>query len=210
MNINKLIVVVLLSFSFYNCKVTKGVENPKVKKAINLQKEVIDHPLFKKILLELEQEGAIDWSEGRTSSIQEDLSNYESNTHWLLEQFKKKRGYHKDVVFLWRKFNPFSKTKAATYPCKDSTKLNKWRLKRDKYSILNTLIHERVHSFCHIHPRNKQTKRENLCDAAYIAGDLSEAIISNKMGIKERRMSLPICPALIQKIDDYELVKIIK
>jgi hypothetical protein len=55
-----------------------------------------------------------------------------------------------------------------------------------------------------------QTRPTNKCDAAYIAGDLAEVIILYRMGIKERKMDEPICPALLKKIEAYKLINIIK
>ncbi|QTD38108.1 hypothetical protein JL193_02035 [Polaribacter batillariae] len=202
------ILLLLLSLTLYNCSVTKGIENKTVKNAISLQEDVINNPFFKKILLELEVTNDIDWSEGRTSFIKEDLNDYQSNTHWLIDKYETKGGYDKNAVFLWRKFNPWSSTTAVTTKCVEKTKLNKWKLKRDKYSILNTLIHERVHSFCQVHPNGKQTRVANVCDASYVAGDLAEILILNKMGVKERKMNKPICPALKKKIDEYNLIMI--
>lgn len=200
--------ILILSLNLYSCSVTKGMENETVKNAIDLQKDVINNPLFKKILLELEASNDIDWSEGRTNFIKENLSDYQSNTHWLIEKYETKGVYDENSVFLWRKFNPWSSTTAVTTQCVEKTKLNKWKLKRDKYSILNTLIHERVHSFCQVHPNGKQTREANVCDASYVAGDLAEVLILKKMGIKEREMNKPICPALKKKIEEYDLITI--
>jgi hypothetical protein len=71
--------------------------------------------------------------------------------------------------------------------------------------LLNTLIHERVHSFCQIHI-SEQTRNANQCDASYIAGDLAEALILHKMGLTEREMDKPICPALLKKMIEYQLI----
>ncbi|MFC7443696.1 hypothetical protein C7H62_0237 [Mesoflavibacter sp. HG96] len=199
---------IIISGLFFGCSVTKGIKNETVKKAINLQDEVIKNPLFKKIILELEATNDIDWSEGRTNFIKEDIAEYKSYTHWLIEKYESKGVYDENSVFLWRKFNPFSSTTAVTTQCVETTKLNKWKLKRDEYSILNTLIHERVHSFCQVHPNGKQTRDANVCDASYVAGDLAEILVLNQMGIKERVMNKPICPALKKKVEEYNLIEI--
>lgn len=200
--------LILIAILLFSCVTTKGVKNQTVKEAIELQSDVVNDPLFNKILKELESDGAIDWNEGRTNFVNENLSDYKSNIDWLIEKYKSEGAYPSNSVFLWRKWNPFSSTTAVTTQCVETTKLNKWKLNRDKYSILNTLIHERVHSFCLVHPSGKQTRQANMCDASYIVGDLAEILILYRKGVKERKMDKPICPKLIEKINEYNLMKI--
>lgn len=192
----------------FSCGTTKGLKNQTVKEAIELQSDIVNDPLFNKILKELESENAIDWNDGRTNFVIENLSDYNSNIDWLIEKYRTKGAYPSNSVFLWRKWNPFSSTTAVTSQCVETTKLNKWNLNRDKYSILNTLIHERVHSFCLVHPPGKQTRQANMCDASYIAGDLAEILILYRKNIKERTMDKPICPKLIEKVKEYNLINI--
>ena len=91
---------IIISGLFFGCSVTKGIKNETVKKAINLQDEVIKNPLFKKIILELEATNDIDWSEGRTNFIKEDIAEYKSYTHWLIEKYESKGVYDENSVFL--------------------------------------------------------------------------------------------------------------
>lgn len=196
-----LLIIVIMS----GCAVTKGTDNKIVSKAMDMQAGIVADPLFTKILTELESEGKIDWSEGRADDVK-NLKDYPSKIAWLLATYKSKGTYDKESVLLWRKWNPFSKTTAVTNTCEETTKLNKWRLKRDEFSLVNTLIHERVHSFCVVHPDGKQTRAENMCDASYVAGDLAEAIALYRAGVKERQMDKPICPALLKKIEEYKLL----
>jgi hypothetical protein len=198
----------LISALLVSCGTTKGVKNQTVKEAIDLQTDVVNDPLFNKILKELESEKAIEWNEGRTNFVKEKLSDYISNVDWLIEKYNTEGAYPSNSVFLWRKWNPFSSTTAVTTQCVETTKLNKWKLNRDKYSILNTLIHERVHSFCLVHPSGQQTRQANMCDASYVAGDLAEILILYRKGIKERTMDKPICPKLIDKVKQYNLIEI--
>jgi hypothetical protein len=200
--------LILIAILLFSCVTTKGVKNQTVKEAIELQSDGVNDPLFNKILKELESDGAIDWNEGRTNFVNENLSDYKSNIDWLIEKYKNEGAYSSDSVFLWRKWNPFSSTTAVTSQCVETTKLNKWKLKRDKYSILNTLIHERVHSFCLVHPVGEQTRQGNMCDASYVAGDLAEVLILFRNNIKTRIMDKPICPKLIEKIEKYKLIEI--
>lgn len=202
-----LLVVILSSICLASCVSTKGIKNEKVKSAIYLQQEIIDDSLFSKILVELEKEGSIDWQEGSTSKVKENFNDYQNRAYWVLEMFQSKGSYDSSSVYLWRKWNPWSATTAVTNPCGNSTKLNKWNLKRDKYSIANTLIHERLHSFCLVHP-DEQTREKNKCDISYIAGDLAEVLILKKNGIERRELNKPICPALAEKIERYNLIEL--
>jgi|GEM_PF-1484701 len=198
-----LVMIVMLN----GCAVTKGTDHKIVSMAMNMQATIIADPLFTKILTEMASSGQIDWSEGRADYI-DDIHDYPSKIDWLLANYQNKGGYDKESVLLWRKWNPLSSTTAVTNTCGETTKLNKWKLKRDEFSIANTLIHERVHSFCVVHPEGKQTRAENMCDASYVAGDLAEVIALYRAGIKERKMDKPICPGLVKKIEEYKLLSL--
>jgi hypothetical protein len=202
------IIILICLVILTGCITTKGVQNETVKEAINLQTNAISDPLFSKIMKELEESGDIDWQTGSMNSVEEDLTKYESKIDWLLSKYKADKVYDENSVFLWRKWNPLSSTTAVTSTCNNSTKLNKWRLKRDKYSILNTLIHERVHSFCLTHP-DTQTREANKCDASYLAGDLTEVILLYRSGKKERLMNKPMCPELEKKIKEYGFITLL-
>lgn len=200
-------IILFSSIALSGCISTKGIKNEKVQSAIYLQSEVINDPLFSKLLIELENEDKIDWQKGSTSQLKENLEDYQNRAYWLLDMFKKRGGYDSSSVSIWRKWNPWSSTTAVTNTCGNSTKLNKWKLKRDKFSIVNTLIHERVHSFCLTHP-NEQTRELNKCDISYIAGDLAEILLLKKNGIKKRIMDKPICQALVEKVESYDLIEL--
>lgn len=174
-------------------------EYPKVQDAIVLQTEVVNDPLFTEILTELESNGAINWDDNRTGSVKEDLNQYPSNLAWALEQFSTRGPYSQNDVFLWRKWNPWSSTTAVTNACGNSTKLNKWKLDRDKLKIANTLVHERGHSFCLTHP--SQDRTTNQCDFTYISGDLAEAILIHRQNLKTREFDKPMCPALCASLE---------
>ena len=199
--------LILVILVFQGCKTSKGTENSIVRQAIILQSEVIHDPLFYKILMELESEGTVDWQPSAFSRVEKDLNQRSNNTKWILDKYMGEGGYNENTVLLWRKWNPWSSTTAVTNTCGKTTKLNKWKLDRDKYSIVNTLIHERAHSFCLIHPE-LQTRDANKCDISYLAGDLSEILALKQNGINSRKMDKPLCPALVEKIKDYNLIEL--
>lgn len=198
----KVFITLCIGLLASGCATTKGVSNAKISESIELQNRAISDPLFGKILRDLEMSGDVDWQEGSTSQIKEDLSKYTTKTEWLLSQFQENGAYPAEGVSLWRKWNPFSSTNAATFTCGDATKLNKWRLDRDKYSWVNTLVHERVHSFCLIHPED-QTRDTNKCDISYLSGDLAEIILIHRDGIDNREFEEPRCPALVERASLY-------
>ncbi|REG87438.1 hypothetical protein [Winogradskyella sediminis] len=198
----KLLVFVLV---IQSCAVTKGAENITVVEAVKMQQAVLDDDLFYKIIKEMEQENRIDWSNGRLDHVNADeLSNYNDNASWLIDQYKTIGGYKIDEVFLWRKWNPFSRTTAVTTKCVKSTRLNKHNLDRTKYSILNTLIHERVHSFCVIHP--KQNSKGQECDPSYVIGDLAHMLALYRDGKDLRAFENDLCPGLKSKLLEHHII----
>jgi len=203
---NYILLILIILFTLFSCSTHSGLENETVKKAIEMQELIVNDPLYFKILRELEDEGSISWKEGSTTMILEDLSFFNNKIEWLVSNLKYKKPYNKDSVFMKFYFNPFSSTTAATVPNVHTTLLNKWNLDRDKYSILNTLMHEIIHSYGLIHPNN-QYRIDNQCDAAYIAGDLAELLALHRDGLKERLeekiKEVSICPALIEKFNKY-------
>lgn len=203
----KYIIFLFVIVFLVSCAVSKSEQKDKVTNAIKLQKTIMEDELFIKILKDLEQSNSINWSENRTQYVSTlELSKFDNKVDWLLNEYKTKGVFSKDSVFLWRKWNPLSNTTAVTSRCKHTTKLNKWKLKRSEYSIANTLIHERVHSFCLIHPNQKRSGNE--CDPAYIVGDLAQIIILYRKGKLEIAMNKPLCSELKNKINELGLLKI--
>lgn len=199
--------LLVLLIHIQSCVTTAGIENPSVKEAIELQSQVFEDELFIKILKELEQNSTIVWGDERLSSVDKtELEAFDNNMDWLLEKYRSQGVYAKDSVFLWRKWNPFSKTTAVTTTCNKTTKLNKWRIKRTTSSILNTLIHERVHSFCVGHVG--QSRSGNECDPSYVVGDLAQIILLYRNGVKEQTMNKPFCQDLKTLVEKYNLIVI--
>ena len=173
MNTVKLIFVIILTLVITSCSSIVTLSNPKVLSAIDLQESVINDPLFSQVLIDINKNVIFYLS---NKCVLEDFDTNKKKTEWLLDQFKIKKGYSKESVFIWRKFNPFSSTIASTDACSDYTKINIWNLSSNKYSILNTLIHERSHSFGIIHI--DQNKSKNRTHISYISGQLAELIIN--------------------------------
>jgi hypothetical protein len=176
---------------------------PDVIEAISLQRKAVNDPLFVEVLNEMESKRAIDWDQNRTHSVKENLTSYSSNVEWALEQFSTRGLYTTSSVYLWRKWNPWSSTTAITNACGPNTKLNKWKLGRDSFSIANTLIHERGHSFCLTHP--SQDRPTNKCDFNYVSGDLALSILAHKHGLKHQNFTTPMCPALCESLKSRDM-----
>ena len=73
-----------------------------------------------------------------------------------------------------------SVTNAGTYAGGGVTALNAAKLEtRSLYSVANTLVHERAHTFGlkHLEP---QTPAKNGCDIAYVAGDIVQVLLLHR------------------------------
>lgn len=200
-----IIKIFLIVFLIQSCAVKKGADFPIIVQSTNMQQAVIDDDLFFKILREMEEEKSIDWSKGRLNSVNvEELAKYGDSISWLIDKYKTMGVYTIDEVFVWKKFNPFSATTAVTNVCGKTTKLNNRKLDRSKYSVLNTLIHERVHSFCTTHPSQK--REGNECDPAYVAGDLAHvlALYRDKQDLSTYKKTL--CPGLKSKLIEHNIL----
>ena len=120
---------------------------------------------------------------------------------WVLGQYASAGLFRRDQVRAWHPLKlMFTSTTAVTTPGVDSTGLNVWLLNRSVDSIMNTLVHERVHSFGFVH-REGQTRPANVCDAAYVAGDLAEVLNSGKCPDEG------VCPALSEELVTRRVVK---
>lgn len=180
------------------CATPTPTFQPRIADAVRLQDAVIADPLFREVFMELDQAGAVIWeAESLTVSAAGDASRHPSPTRWLLDRYADRGGFALGVVSTWRKWNPWSSTNAATVPGRDATRLNSWNLGPDGQAIAPTLIHERVHSFGQVHAHG-QYKQPNQCDAAYIAGDLAEALLARSSA---RPVTEPhVCPALCEAL----------
>jgi|KBSMisStaDraftv2_1062788.scaffolds.fasta_scaffold148297_4 hypothetical protein len=109
--------------------------------------------------------------------------------------------FRSDQVQPWRPWGMmFSSATASTAPGSATTGLNVWKLDRRVPAVANTLVHERAHSFGFLH-RCGETRAANLCDVAYVAGDLAEALSSHSCPGE------PVCPALAAELQKRGLVK---
>lgn len=171
-----------------------------ITRSIQLGSSALNHPLFSAVLDSLDRQSAIEWSEARLEPLP--VGARARPTHWVFGEFKRRGHFRTDSILPYRSFWPWSKTVAKTTPGTDATWLNVRKLGRhlDTLSYVNTLIHERTHSFRVLHPES-QARDRNVCDAGYIFGDLAEAIARHRENrASQTGGSEAPCPALCREL----------
>jgi hypothetical protein len=171
-----------------------AAQEANVGNAIALQGEALLDRNFAEIMRELDGQGAIDWRNRLDETAAAEALAHARPVEWLLARFERDGGLSRSQVKAWRKWNPLSSTTASTAP-HVLTRLNLWRLTSDQISLANTLTHERTHFFGILHP-DDQTRPTNKCDAAYVSGDLSEALLASRPGTSRTIVTKNVCPAL--------------
>jgi hypothetical protein len=73
-------------------------------------------------------------------------------------------------------------------------------------AIVNTLTHERVHSFGVEHGTD-QSRAPNVCDSAYIWGDVAEALLRHREEGQPVRPREDLCPAVHQYLNAQGIVR---
>lgn len=173
----------------------------RLQEALSIANEVIKDSLFLNILKELDQKGKIDWGNSRISSLPPEAR--QAPGAFILEQFRS-RGLNKLEEFQAYEWRPGSNTTASSY-CDSLPKINVNKLDRDLDDISGTIIHERIHTFCQTHVSNFRPR--NLCDLAYIAGDLSIAIYNYRAaGSKPFATDSKICQTLREILKEHHLI----
>jgi hypothetical protein len=77
---------------------------------------------------------------------------------------------------------------------------------RPMHAYVNTLIHERLHSFGMQHGDN-QERAPNLCDAAYVYGDVAEALLRHRMSGTAIVPRERLCPGVHDYLVQLGIVK---
>jgi hypothetical protein len=174
-----------------------------VNEAIAHTSVAVQDPLLTEIVLELDQQRAIEWDSLRIKALPADAQADPNG--WLLRQYAERGPYEYHEVNAWFPLNLFSITKAATTPGDTVTYLNVRKLRRSSFSVANTLFHERAHSFGQIHPVD-QTRATNLCDAAYVYGDLAAILTRYRAENTPVEPEETLCPALCESLRRRGLV----
>jgi len=179
-----------------------------ISEALNLQEQLLANEDFYTHLLELSKTGSIDWNENQ---LKQDIEDYTENLPnpmtWFVEQLKVHGGYKRQEImnFVPKGFGRlmYSKTTAISAAGK-KLQLNSKKLNRSKFSVANTLIHERVHWLGHKHI-NGQSRPDNCCDAAYMIGDLAGSFLNQFYGGDEANSAKTICGDLKSYLEVNDL-----
>ncbi|HYW06555.1 MAG TPA: hypothetical protein VE913_06350, partial [Longimicrobium sp.] len=95
---------------------------------------------------------------------------------------------------------------SSVVACADTAKVNVDKLNRSARAVAGTMIHERAHGFCHRHRVNGRS--ENLCDFAYLAGDLTIVIDRYRAnGSRPIRSEGRSCSALTNRLRQLGVIR---
>ncbi|GAB5521356.1 MAG: hypothetical protein RhofKO_36070 [Rhodothermales bacterium] len=171
-----------------------------IEDAIHLSNATVADSLYGAIILEMAEADEIAWGRKRTRRMPRRARRHP--TRWLLQQIQANGVLDLADLRAWKKHAPIA---ALTSPCEPNTQLNLLQLDRDVFALAGTLVHERTHALCVTHPES-QKRLDNLCDAAYIFGDLTETLARHRDADARLRIRRPLCPALCQRLYDADVV----
>lgn len=171
---------------------------------------IISDTLFQRVIQQLEQNHGVEWTSEKSRLLPPHIGMAFGS--WMRGRFATEGNYSIDEV---RARTRISRTTAWTTACKwdnDScalrTTLNTRFVtpERSIHAIMNTLIHERVHSFGMEHGKS-QYRADNLCDEAYVYGDVAEALVRHRAEGAAVTPRQRLCPAVQQHLIQMGVVK---
>jgi hypothetical protein len=189
--------------------------NAILQQAIDTATRIVVDTTFVAVLHEMEEAGEYSWRAGRVSDSL--LYRYPPDARakpvsWLLArlvlygQFDTARISLRTTIEINGKPSP--STRAATYPCSYRQSAcpatRGTTLRRDIVAesslvpLTNTLLHERMHAFGHVHW--KGNRPTGLCEAPYVMGDLAELILFYRQDGRATRPRQTPCPALQRRL----------
>lgn len=164
-----------------------------ITRAVSLANSITADTAFAAVLREMEAAREIDWGRRKRRLLPRESKR--APTGWVVGRFAAEGNYGlRDVGAGTFSYPPTTAMTKACVPFSTSCPL-RTRLAPGYVAytgqrinaLANTLVHERVHSFGQIHGR-RQTRGANLCDAAYVMGDLAESLLEH------RAQGAPIAP----------------
>lgn len=183
-----------------------------LRRAIATADSIVTDPVFRSVARGMEEWGSVDWRENRGKLLPEEA--VPGRTQWLLARFGKEGNYRMEDVHPRRARG--TGTTAWTRACRPSSPT--CRLETDVnlnvvyvdsgrtiYALANTLIHERVHSFGQVHGAS-QYRADNVCDVAYVLGDMAEALLRHRAERAPIRPREDLCPALHERLEARGIV----
>ena len=195
----RLLAVILgLSVGIAGCTGFTARKETAIEDAIALQDRAIEAPLFAEILTELEAEDAIVWPGDSLKGEREDrLAAAPNETAWLLTRFEDRGGFKEREIGPWRRWTPAYERQAKTEPCEEALRLNKWMASQSPYRLANVLVNNRVRAFCYRDSETTYDRSSQMCDPAFVSGDLAEALVAHFDGrLRHDFTAGKMCPAL--------------
>lgn len=170
-----------------------------INPALESQALAISDPLFAEILMELDEAGAVVWTERLNAAALEEAQSFDSKMSWFLAKYSSEGGLDQTELRPWRKWTPPWSATIAKFN-RGLVYLNLNQFDADEFALANTFVHEKNHSFGLIHDRS-QTRLSNYCDAGYLAGDLAEALLRSAANNTGSTRHVPTCPALCDELE---------
>jgi hypothetical protein len=191
-----------LFFVFTACSHFNSAQRESLSDASRLSEKVIRDTLFTSIVAELAD--SVAWDKARRELLPPE--GRAEPMKWVLTQFATRGTFADTGTRPWRKwYYPWSATIATTVPGKDVTRLNLNSFNYNPFALTNTLVHERTHSFCLLHPFS-QAEASNYCDPGYVIGDLAEAVARYRStGSAATPDVVTLCPALCRVLTERGL-----
>jgi hypothetical protein len=198
----RLVYVSSCFFIFGACAHFNSAQRESLNDASRLSDRVIRDTLFLSIVMDLES--SVAWDKPRRENLP--LEGRAEPMKWVLAQFARRGTFADSAVRPWRKwYNPWSATIATTAAGHDTTRVNLNSFNLNPFALTNTLVHERTHSFCVLHPFS-QNEADNYCDPGYVIGDLAEAVARYRStGSAATVDTVTLCPALCRALTERGL-----
>jgi hypothetical protein len=153
--------------------------------AIAQANRITSDTAFLTILREMEVSGEIEWGRKRRRLLPRAARR--APIAWLLNRFEAEGNYGSDDIGVSEvSYPPTTAVTTACIPfspsCALITEISPSYVTATttmKNALANTLVHERVHSFGQQHGWS-QARGPNMCDAAYVVGDLAESLLRSR------------------------------
>ncbi|HEU0299886.1 MAG TPA: hypothetical protein VFR37_10535 [Longimicrobium sp.] len=162
--------------------------------AVRRANSITSDTTFVAVLREMEIAREIDWGRRRRRLIPRSAQS--APTAWLVGRFATEGNYRVSDVGVGTTFSypPTTAVTTACIPFSTTCALvthvsPAWVTRTSQMinALANTLVHERVHSYGQMHGLS-QKRGPNMCDAAYVIGDLAESLL------RRRDEGAPIVP----------------
>lgn len=146
---------------------------------------IIADTTYTNVIGHLERSGIVEWTPRKSALLPQHIGmTYGS---YMRGRFATEGNYQlSDIKARYKNSKTTGWTTACPWDredCRLETYLNTKFMTPDRpmHAYVNTLIHERLHSFGMEHG-DSQKRADNLCDAAYVYGDVAEALLRYRMG----------------------------